>query len=348
MQSYTPRSKRIATAFCAALLAALLAGCSSSPRSESDSDRAVALRGIERAEESIGTPSPTPESTQMAASVNGRTIWQDDLQVLLAETAGGVVLEEVILDMLVGEELKRLGLSVTPGDVEREKQLLIESVLAGNDLADPDPVVTSVRAARGLGEQRFERLLRRTAGMRKVVAGDVTVDDAAIRQAFETRYGRRFLARIITVPDVPGAQRAMEQVRGEPGRPGRPFGEVAAELSTDASAGRGGLLSPISPADPSYPPDIRAALGAMRPGQTSQVIALESSFAILRLEDVIEAQPVTLDEVRPSLERDVRGRRERVLMDQLARRLLGTADIIVLEPSLEWSWINRRSNRQGR
>ena len=56
----------------------------------------------------------------------------------------------------------------------------------------------------------------------------------------------------------------------------------------------------------------------------------------------IGGDKVTLEQVRPQLERLVRLDQERLLMDRLARRLLQRATVMVIDGALRNSWDTRR------
>ncbi|MEM9420755.1 MAG: peptidylprolyl isomerase, partial [Planctomycetota bacterium] len=110
------------------------------------------------------------------------------------------------------------------------------------------------------------------------------------------------------------------------------------------SKAQGGLLSPIRPEDTSYPSAMRQAIDGLEVGQVSQPIAIDGGFALLKLEEKIAAAEVEFDDVKDSLELAVRGRTERVLMQQLARELLSGAELVVLDPTLKALWEAQRES----
>jgi len=279
------------------------------------------------------------------AMLDGSPISWRTLRTRLAEAAGGAILEEVALDRLLEREARREGVEVTERDLERERRILLETLVAagaGEDASGSLRALEAVRRVRGLGEARFEALLRRNAILRALVADQIAVTEASIEQMYALDYGERRLARIITSPTLPEAQRALEDLRA-----GRTFGEVAAERSTDPSARRGGVIEPISPADPSYPAAVRTALERLEPGQTSDPVAIEGGYAILRLDRVLASSDRSIEDLRPVLEERARRRQERLRMGALADRLLEQARITVFDPALGRSWRQRRGASEG-
>jgi parvulin-like peptidyl-prolyl isomerase len=169
----------------------------------------------------------------------------------------------------------------------------------------------------------------------------VTVSDEEVRQAFDIRHGPRFRTRVI----VAATDRAAAEIRTELAQAPANldersmfFATIAARKSTDASAERGGMLEPISPADPVYPASLRSAVQAMNVGDLSPVLAVDKGYAIALLEEKLPAQEVAFAGAAEAIRAEVRVRRERLAMDVLARDLLHEANVSVTEPSLAWSW----------
>lgn len=276
------------------------------------------------------------------ALYSGGTITLADLRTPLFEAAGGQILAETLLDRLVQRTLAERGLTRAVDDaaLERERAILLRTLspnATDGDLDQGARIFDELRQRRGLGSQRFADLLRRNAGLRLLVADQVTVTDIALEQAYQLQYGQRYQARLITTPAF---NEAVAVVRAA--RAGESFVDLAIEHSTDVSRQQGGRLEPISVADASYPLAIRTALSQMQPGQVSEPIALEQGFAVLLLERTIAPDAVQLESVRDELTRRVRLQAEAVLMQQLARDLLANAQVLVLDPTLQKSWTQQR------
>lgn len=319
----------IVAVLCAALLAT---GCAAPPAQERPPEHAP-----ERTADQ--TPGPSAGSGPAGASgggtvlgyVNGTAIRQGDLWPALLERAGGEVLEEVVLDQLLRERFAQRGLTLTAEDIADELTRL--SAALSPDADEAARLLAALRERRGLGDDRFDRLLRRNAGLRKLIAGEVAVTDAAVRRAFALRYGPRYRVRLIVAPDARTAGTLRQRAAA-----GESFSDLATQFSTDPSAAQGGLLSPISPADPTYPQVLRNILPELEPQKPSGVVALDGGFGILWLEETVPAQPVAWDDVREALAQEVRAQAERLLMEQTARAMLQAADVLILDPALKPAW----------
>lgn len=258
----------------------------------------------------------------------------------MVEASGGLALQEVVLDRRLPQELAARGLSISRADIERERTLLTEAIIqsAQASPADAERLLESVRRSRGLGEERFEALLRRNAAMRKLVAADVQVSEEELAQAFDMRHGPRYRMRVILVPSQSGAAQLREQLSRSQADTSVRFAEAAMRESTDPSASRGGMLEPISVSDPAYPIALRQAAKTLEVGQISAVLGVERGYVIALMEERIPADGVTLQSTSAAITAEVRTKRERLAMDDLARRLLQESQVKVMDRQLQASY----------
>jgi parvulin-like peptidyl-prolyl isomerase len=303
------------------------------------------LRGVEAAERLVregreGGQTGGDRAARPAALVDGRPVNWDELQPALAEAAGGIVLQEAILDRALERLARVRGITIGPEAIERERALLLNAIVreARTEEGDAEQLLLVVRRSRGLGETRFARLLERNARLRALAAAEVEVEREEIDREFLLRHGPRYRVRVIMAATHRQAAEARQRIgEQEEGRTLR-FAEVAASVSLDPSAERGGIVDPISPADPTYPASIREALERLAPGEISAVLAIDRGFALLLMEERIPGDGVEYADVEAQISADVRRAAERMAMDDLARRLLREASVSIMDKGLEWSW----------
>jgi hypothetical protein len=298
-----------------------------------------------------GASGSQPASTDRPAAVlDGQGIGWPEVAPLLAEAAGAGILEEVVLERGLEQMCREQSLAISETQLRSERDLLVVSLSRAAQLpvSEGERLVQEVRVARGLGERRFAGLLKRNAMLRALVrkeagAGGVQVLKEDVDQAFELRYGPKIRARMILVRTQEQAAAAARRVAA-----GEPFADVVTDVSADPSRLRGGMLDPISPADPSYPVAFRRALDDTQPGSVSAPIMVmwdaQPGFAIIRVEERVEGARIDRDSVAAELEAEVRAVRERGGMDRLARSIIDAqaTKLSVLDDALEWSWRNRR------
>lgn len=216
---------------------------------------------------------------------------------MLSEAAGGVVVEELVLERALEVAMQGEGLNLSPAMIDAERALLAESLAsaAGVTPSEGERLIEQVRRNRGLGPVRFEKLLRRNAMLRVLVragvdsrgagagggSGIANITEEDITRAYAIKHGPRVQARLILVRSMDLAVRTLERVRpraagaeGVAGAGGEPFGEVASEVSIDPSSQAGGRLALVSIADPTYPEAVRRAFETLQPGEISDVLAV--------------------------------------------------------------------------
>jgi parvulin-like peptidyl-prolyl isomerase len=266
--------------------------------------------------------------------IDGNQVAAEALWPALAEASGATVLREAALDRALSLELQKRRITVTAADTEAERSLLLDSLSAERESAAR--LLEALRRREGLGPNRFAALLERNAALRALVRDQVQITDEALRTAWDMLSGPRRQVRIMSLGSLPEADRAAAAVRG-----GQSFIDVAVERSVDQSAARGGLLEPFARSDPSYPESLRQAAFSLQPGQLSSPILLPQGYVICTLVGERPGSGQSFDAMRPQLERSVRLSQERLLMDQLARRLLRETRVTVFDDSLNWSWSAR-------
>jgi parvulin-like peptidyl-prolyl isomerase len=288
------------------------------------------------ADHSRAKAAPANLAERPVAYLDAKPVTQDEVYRLLAGAHGGEALAEILLDRAVRDRLKQETLELTATEIDAEKTSLLKSLSPNPDEAAQ--LLQEMRAQRGLDAKRFDAMLRRNAGLRLLVRDEVQINAAAVNQAYQLRYGPRYRVRLI----VSNKLDVLTKVRSDVLK-GSSFTDEAIEHSTDASASQGGLLSPISPADPTYPKAIRDALSKLKmnapASRLSPAIALDSGYALLWLEAIqTPDDPPSIEAVRSDMETIIRADLERVRMRQLARTLIEQADVVVLDPAIDKAW----------
>lgn len=323
MASQSVRSLRPSGWACI-LCIALLAACDA----PSGAKRAPGLEGGGRAASTAGIAAP--------AMIDGVPVAAQELWPIMAEMSGAEVLREAALDRSIAVELQKRRLTVTDADADAERSLLLESLAPDRDAAAR--LLEALRRRDRLGPARFTALLKRNAALRAMVRDQVQITDEAMRTAWDMVAGPRRQIRIMALPSLVDAERAAAGVRA-----GQSFADVAVERSVDQSAARGGLLEPFARSDPSYPESLRATAFSLQLGQVSSPVLLSQGYVICLLVRELPGSGQSLDSLRAQLEQSVRLSQERLLMDQLARRLLRESRVTVFDDHLNWGWQAREN-----
>jgi len=164
--------------------------------------------------------------------------------------------------------------------------------------------------------------------------------DAEIKEVFEARKAelvvpRQFqLAQIFRTADSGDLKARLETVQGKLKQPGANFAAIAEKDSDDANgASRGGEIGWV--AESALQPEIRKAISGLGKGATTAPVQLADGYHIVRIVDVKEARPASLDEVRDQLVRVLREQRGRLNREAYLAKLQQQNPLALNELALE-------------
>jgi parvulin-like peptidyl-prolyl isomerase len=228
--------------------------------------------------------------------------------------------------------LKARKLNVTAELLLTEERELVASL--SDDPARAIVLLSELRAAQGLGEKRWKSLLKRNSAMRLLVQNDVKVTPDAVEALMDAAHGPKRQCRVMALPDLKMCAEARARLDA-----GEPFGEVAADLSTDRSASRGGLVLPVSRLDPTWPSSFRQTLWSLQKDGVSAPVLIDNGYVFIRFENEIPGDAATSPEIRAVAERAVRRGQERIYMENLAKQLRqAQRNVTIFDDSLLDGW----------
>lgn len=243
-----------------------------------------------------GGDNPPERGDKAVAKVDGKTIWASDVkheavaQGLVGEgepldTSSDLfrrMMDEVIDQKLLAAEARRRKLDKDPAAQRRliaAQDRVLGDMLVENQVAD----AVTENAIRGLYEEQ-QKLSRRSMEIR---ARQIVLATAA-----EAEQVKKLLAA------------------------GAAFEALAMERSRDAATRfNGGDLGYFT--TDVMPEAYETALNGARVGQVVGPVAVEGGFALVKVEDVREEQPIALDAARPQIVRFLTYDRIRDLLEKL-------------------------------
>ena len=286
---------------------------------------------------------PARAGDASVAIVDGVVVREDQLAPAMREIAGGPALEEYVLGRALERSCADAGITVNEADIERERRDLMDALVfeGGERPDDRGRALELVRVRRGLGPGRFDALLRRNAMLRALVGDQGEPDAGEIDLALRIRHGERRRVRLLVTDSEQDAAAALERVRARAPEVGLgvAFSEEAARVSVHPSARWGGVIEEMSPADPAYPDALREAVRATNPGEVTPIVGVNARWGAALVESVIPADPASVvDAERGAVTGELRRRKQRLAMDRLASELVRNSDVVVLDPSVAWSF----------
>lgn len=243
---------------------------------------------------------PAPAQAQNAAIVNGKAIPQsrvDEFMKMLAaqgrpddEETRKLVRDELIARELFTQEAEKRGLQKTPAvktQVDNARQdILIRAMI--RDYVEKNPVTDAEVEAE----------------YKKVIA-----DTQAA--------GKEYKARHILVETEDEANKITADLKG-----GASFEELAKQSKDPGSGANGGDLGWNTPS--TFVKEFADALGGLEKGQTTvKPVKTQFGYHIIRVDDVRDAAPPPLDQLRPQIQQQL----ERAKIQALQKQLLAKAKI---------------------
>ena len=288
-----------------------------------------------RSERPVATsPAPPAERApgEVMAHVNGQPIYMASLYEMLLEEHGVKLAQQLIADELVRQAGAEKNLTVTEAEIQAEHDQTLRNMFPQiDDPAQLERLLDQLLVRRELSRDLWRRTMRRNVLLGKLAAPQVQITEPELQEEFGAQYGRKVVVRHIQTAGLAEAQDVLKRLRA-----GEDFAKLAAEVSTNPSAAQGGLLPPIGAKVEGLPPAIRqAALAMNTPGELSEPIQVQTTFHVLRLEEVLPPQGVNFQDVRGRLEADLRAKKLMALRNRVLADLARSANVEYRDPILK-------------
>ena len=263
------------------------------------------------------------------AVVNGEPIERDALIEVLVENFGAATLERLIQQKVVEQEAARRKIACTPAEFEarlrQEVDVRLLAMARRFGLDSAAALQEQMRSAnrpfealRREVEQKARPLVGTGLLLEKMAGEGVRVAETEVRQEFARRYGPKAIVRQIVLAGRAEAEEALNRLKA-----GAEFAALVRERSIDGvSRERDGRMDPL--------PD-RGALGKaafqLKPGEISGILKTDDGYHLLRLERIQPGADVTFEQVRESLDAELKRQRARRRVPELLQELLRKAEI---------------------
>ncbi|MBN1844508.1 MAG: peptidyl-prolyl cis-trans isomerase [Sedimentisphaerales bacterium] len=307
-------------------LAALLgSGCSSPSRQEPPDGSSSMAEHLRRDDLTDRT---------VVARVNGHDIVRGEVISIVLQGRGKPVLDSMVALQIVRQAAARRGIQPTEDLYRQQMDRILEDMAPGKTHAEQTALLDYLIESRGLTRPEFDLLVQRQVLLRQMVDPRVEVTEADLQAEYERQFGRKVTVRLLAVRSLRQIDQANRRLAA-----GEDFAALVRDLSQEErTLNQDGLLGPISAADDQVPPELlQAALALETVGQRSAVVRYRDQqqsqwWCLLQLEEVIPANPVPLDQVRPVLQQDLQEQAIRRRMAELMESLRRRAKVEIVDP----------------
>jgi len=257
------------------------------------------------------TARPAPASNlKVMAVVNGEQISRQALADACLKRHGKAVLEKMVNKHLILLECQRQNVVITARDVEQE----VANIARKFNLP-VDRYLLMLKSERGVDPVQYKNdIVWPTLALRRLGDQNLQISREEIDQALAAKYGAAVVARMISVGSKAKADAIWAKVSAAPDT----FSTVAKNESQDThSAAKYGLIPPIRRG--AGFPEVEQAAFALKPGQVSQVIHAANQYLILKCEQHLPPQQLTVAQKRQAIERITQKLRDRKLNQATAQ-----------------------------
>ncbi|HMP02218.1 MAG TPA: peptidylprolyl isomerase [Gemmatales bacterium] len=267
------------------------------------------------------TTAPSPNWSETVATVNGQPITRGELAEDLIYRKGRAQLDLLINRRIIEQACRQANIAVTEKEVEDELRSLINSS-GCTTAAEFERRVVRPMMLMTLIEYK-EDIIRQGLLTRKLAGSRIQVEEADLRQAFDSQFGEKVVCRIIIENNARNANEMHSKIGGDRLR----FMQVARQQSDPRLAASAGQIDPISRYVAFDIVERRAF--ELKDGEVSEVLqAPEGGYVILLREGSIPARTdVSFESEREVLRRVVIERKAKQEVPKLMKELRQQAQV---------------------
>jgi PPIC-type PPIASE domain len=313
-------TKTVINAWAGLLGIAILASCSSSPRS---------LEPVS----AVSTERP-----QIIAMIDGVPLTHESVFNDLSERAGQQSILDLLLDRRLEQEIQSRSIKITQEQIILEEERFFETMTELGQESRSYELLNTLRASRGLGPDRYPRFLRRNAMLRALVGENGAPDESQYELAVQLAFGESYRIRMFVTDEFETANVVRQSVSDADEQSRRwIFADACSTTSTHPSSERGGLVTDLNPVDPSYPSVMTSSLGSLKPGDLSPVLSTQAGYVVLLIEEIEPAQEPTQEQIE-QVRHQLASRTQRLEMQRLSEKLINSTQVTVMDRALNWAW----------
>jgi hypothetical protein len=319
---------RVLAALTAVVLPVALTGCNTDPEPK---PIASALPPL------APSTQPVPVVAELAALKISRT----DLDQLLYESYGLRMMFDLVELGLAKATLQQQGGTLTPADVQREREITLEGICGDAPKAQYEDLFNQFLQQEHLSRSEFDlKIVQTNAVLRKIIEPLVIgkIPEDKVKRAFEQLYGAKRRIADITLGNVRDATVAHGLLKTEP------FAQVAQEMSLDTETrANGGEWPPFSSKSQEIDPVILDAAFSLDPNQVSDILsARNGTFHIIKVVEVIPPNPriARYEDEKQSVRQELESRLIEADIKRLRQGLIEKAQqqVEIDDPILKAQW----------
>ncbi|MET4562238.1 foldase protein PrsA [Lysinibacillus parviboronicapiens] len=234
-------------------------------------------------------------SDEQVATIDGDVITRQEWMIAMEERYGKETLQNLVNESVMEKAAKKFKIKVSDKEIDLELALM----RSAQDKFDT--------AMQNLSAEQLRQKIRSQLILDKVLTKDVVVKDDSIEKYYEENKAlynidTSYRTNFIEVESKKAAEEALSELKS-----GSDFSVLAREISVDsASASLGGDIGFLTDKQDNIEPAILKAAKALSAKEVSKVFKLDNGhYGIVQVQEVIEGQSFTYDDVKEHIEREL-------------------------------------------
>ncbi|BCG56638.1 peptidylprolyl isomerase [Paenibacillus sp. URB8-2] len=240
------------------------------------------------------------EGGKRIANVAGQSItqrqWQDELQ----KRHGDEVLLVMLNRIAVGAEAKKLGISISDQEVDRELKT------AASGYGSEEQYYAQMESELGMSKEEVReetayRLRLQAVATAGIVINDGEIDEYLQQNPDRFRPVKEIGLSIIKVSSYMEAERALDRLEA-----GEDFADLAKEISIDEDSRlHGGRVGMVEEDDPFWPQELLKTAAGLNPGDVAGPFQIEGGYAVIQTDKVTVPQMPDDREIRDQVRKEL-------------------------------------------
>ncbi|EON74665.1 peptidyl-prolyl cis-trans isomerase [Lysinibacillus sphaericus] len=234
-------------------------------------------------------------SDEQVATIDGDAITRQEWMIAMEERYGKETLQNLVNESVMEKAAKKFKIKVSDKEIDLELALM----RSAQDKFDT--------AMQNLSAEQLRQKIRSQLILDKVLTKDVVIKEDSIEKYYEENKAlynieTSYRTDFIEVESKKEAEEALSELKS-----GSDFSVLAREISVDsASASLGGDIGFLTDKQDNIEPAILKAAKALSAKEVSKVFKLDNGhYGIVQVQEVIEGQSFTYDDVKEHIEREL-------------------------------------------
>ncbi|MGN4127698.1 peptidyl-prolyl cis-trans isomerase [Lysinibacillus sphaericus] len=234
-------------------------------------------------------------SDEQVATIDGDAITRQEWMIAMEERYGKETLQNLVNESVMEKAAKKFKIKVSDKEIDLELALM----RSAQDKFDT--------AMQNLSAEQLRQKIRSQLILDKVLTKDVVIKEDSIEKYYEENKAlynieTSYRTNFIEVESKKEAEEALSELKS-----GSDFSVLAREISVDsASASLGGDIGFLTDKQDNIEPAILKAAKALSAKEVSKVFKLDNGhYGIVQVQEVIEGQSFTYDDVKEHIEREL-------------------------------------------